>query len=90
VTGPYEIRFTPGARRALERDLPEKVAAAAFEFIVGALAENPHRVGKQLREPLRPLYSARRGEYRVIYRIDDGRVIVEVVSIAHRRDAYRR
>lgn len=90
MTGPaYEVVFTRTARRALEIDLPEKVAAAAFEFIVGALRENPRRVGKPLREPLAPLYSARRGEYRVLYRIVDDRLIIEVVSITHRRDAYR-
>lgn len=85
----YEVVFTRAARRALELEFPEKVAAAAFEFIVGALAENPHRVGKPLREPLAPLFSARRGEYRVLYRIIDHRLVVEVVSITHRRDAYR-
>ena len=85
----YSVRFTPGAKRALTHELPEKVAAAAFEFIMGALSENPHRVGKPLRPPLAPLYSARRGEYRIIYRIDDDRIIIEVVSITHRRDAYR-
>lgn len=86
----YEVVFTRSARRALEYDLPEKVAAAAFEFIVGALRDNPRRVGKPLREPLAPLYSARRGEYRVLYRIVDERLIIDVVSITHRRDAYRR
>jgi mRNA interferase RelE/StbE len=90
VSGPYTVRFTPGAKRALAKELPEKVATAAFEFIMGALADNPHRVGKRLREPLAPLYSARRGDYRVIYRIDDGLIVIEVVSIAHRRDAYHR
>jgi mRNA interferase RelE/StbE len=90
VSGPYEVRFTPGAKRALSHDLPEKVAAAAFEFIMGALAQNPRRVGKQLREPLYPLYAARRGEYRVIYRIDDNLIVIDVISVAHRRDAYRR
>lgn len=90
MTGPYEVVFTRTARRALEQDLPEKVAAAAFEFIMGALRENPRRLGKPLREPLAPLYSARRGEYRVIYRILDERLVVEVVSISHRRDAYHR
>lgn len=90
MTGPYEVRFTPGAKRALSHDLPEKVAAAAYEFIMGALAQNPRRVGKQLREPLYPLYAARRGEYRVIYRIDDHLIVIDVISIAHRRDAYRR
>jgi mRNA interferase RelE/StbE len=90
MTGGYEVVFTRSARRALEHDLPEKVAAAAFEFIVGALCENPRRVGKPLREPLVPLYSARRGEYRVLYRIVDEHLIIEVVSVVHRRDAYRR
>ncbi len=85
----YEVVFTRGARRALEIDLPEKVAAAAFGFIVGVLAENPRRLGKPLREPLAPLFSARRGEYRVLYRIIDHRVVIEIVSITHRRDAYR-
>lgn len=85
----YLIRFSARAQRALAEQLPEKVASAAFEFITGPLAENPHRVGKKLREPLLPLYSARRGEYRVIYDIRETEVIVEVVSVAHRRDAYR-
>lgn len=85
----YEVRFSKSAKRALTQDLPEKVAAAAFEFITGALIENPHRVGKQLKEPLFPLYSARRGDYRVIYRIVEDVVLIEIVSIAHRRDAYR-
>ena len=85
----YSARFSSSARRALSETLPEKVAAAAFEFIMGPLAENPKRVGKQLHEPLFPLYSARRGEYRVIYRVVNSELIVDVVSIAHRRDAYR-
>lgn len=86
----YEIVFTRAARRALEHDLPESVAAAAFEFIVGALRENPHRLGKPLREPLSPLYAARRGDYRVLYRIVDARLVIEVVAVTHRRDVYRR
>ncbi|WP_062518908.1 type II toxin-antitoxin system RelE family toxin [Demequina silvatica] len=90
MSGAYQVVFTGTARRALETGLPEAVAAAAFEFIVGPLASNPRRVGKPLREPLAPLYSARRGDYRVLYRIDDGRIIIEIVTIEHRRDVYRR
>lgn len=85
----YEVRFTRSAKRFLAHDLPEKVAAAAWAFIMGALRDNPHRVGTQLKEPLYPLYSARRGEYRVIYRIVDDRLVIEGVTIAHRRDSYR-
>lgn len=89
MTDRYEVVFTSTARRAVEFDLPEKVATAAFEFIMGALRADPHRVGKPLHEPLAPLYSARRGDYRVIYRIIDARLVIEVVTITHRRDAYR-
>jgi mRNA interferase RelE/StbE len=86
---PHEVVFSRSARRALERELPEKVATAAFEFIMGALRHDPRKVGKPLREPLAPLFAARRGDYRVIYRIIDQRLVIEVVSIVHRRDAYR-
>jgi mRNA interferase RelE/StbE len=85
----YEVRFTRSAKRSLTSELPEKVAAAVWNFIMGDLRDNPQRVGKQLKAPLFPLYSARRGEYRVIYRIVDDLVVVEIVTIAHRRDSYR-
>ncbi len=88
MPGPYEVVFTRSAHRALERELPEKVATAAFEFIMGPLRQDPRRVGKPLREPLAPLFAARRGDYRVIYRIIDQRLVIEVVSVVHRRDAH--
>ena len=69
--------------------LPEAVAFAAHEFVVGALLDNPHRVGKQLRPPLADRHSARRGTYRVIYRINDQQRTVTVLDVAHRQDAYR-
>jgi mRNA interferase RelE/StbE len=85
----YEVRFSQSAKRALSSELPEKVAAAVWNFVMGALRDNPQRVGKQLKAPLFPLYSARRGEYRVIYRIVEDVLVIEVVTIAHRRDSYR-
>ena len=86
---PYVLAITPTARRQLTENLPEAVAAAAYEFITGPLLDNPHRVGKQLRPPLEGRHSARRGTYRVIYRIDDDIHTVTVVDVAHRRNAYR-
>jgi mRNA interferase RelE/StbE len=85
----HVLAITPTARRQLTEHLPEAVAAAAYEFIVGPLLDNPYRVGKQLRPPLDDRHSARRGTYRVIYRIDDHSRTVTVVDVAHRRDAYR-
>ncbi|MGD9954715.1 MAG: type II toxin-antitoxin system RelE/ParE family toxin [Candidatus Nanopelagicales bacterium] len=84
----YTILLSPRARRALDDDLPETVAAACAEFIFGVLAENPQRVGKPLRGELEGAYSARRGEFRVIYTIHDDQVVVRVISIRHRRNAY--
>ena len=86
---PYVLGITPTARRQLTENLPEAVAAAAYEFITGPLLDNPHRVGKQLRPPLQDRHSARRGTYRVIYRIDDDIHTVTVVDVAHRQNAYR-
>jgi mRNA-degrading endonuclease RelE of RelBE toxin-antitoxin system len=85
----YRIAYTRTARRALAERLPGTVAAACVEFIGSALAENPQRVGKPLRAPLEGLYSARRGDFRVIYRIDEADVVVLVVTIQHRRDVYQ-
>ena len=86
---PYDILLAPGARRALTDSLPAGAASAAWEFISGSLARNPHRVGAELRKPFEGLGRARRGEYRVRYRIDDTSHTVIVVDIDHRRDAYR-
>ena len=85
----YTLMITPTARRQLAQHLPESVAFAAHEFIIGALLDNPQRVGKRLHAPLDDRHSARRGTDRVISRIDDAERTVTVVDIAHRRAAYR-
>ncbi len=85
----YELVLTPPAVRSLQTALPEAVAAAVIEFLTGALVENPHRVGKPLRGDLAGIHSARRGTYRVLYRINEEDREVIVVRIQHRSDAYR-
>jgi mRNA-degrading endonuclease RelE of RelBE toxin-antitoxin system len=77
-----------GARRALSEQLPESVAVAVWEFLTGPLVENPRRVGHELIADLAGLWSARRGDYRVVYAIDEAERVVQVLRIAHRRDAY--
>jgi mRNA-degrading endonuclease RelE of RelBE toxin-antitoxin system len=86
---PYELVLTPPAIRAVKAGLPEGVAAAVLEFVTSALVENPHRVGKPLRGDLDGIYSARRGTYRVLYRVNEMKREVVVLRIEHRRDAYR-
>lgn len=84
----YAVVLRPAAVRALQR-MSEKISSACWEFIHGQLADNPHRVGRPLLEPLAPHYSARRGEYRVLYLIEDQQVTVVITSVTHRADAYR-
>ena len=76
------------ARRAVGR-LPEKVAVAVLDFMLGPLVENPHRVGKPLRGDLTGLHSARVGAYRIVYEIGEADHIVRVVFVDHRADVYR-
>jgi mRNA interferase RelE/StbE len=86
--GRYVVIWARPARRGLER-LPEKVAAAAIEFIYGPLADQPRRVGHALRFELAGLHSAARGDHRIIYRIDEKRQEVIIEVIEHRADVYR-
>jgi mRNA interferase RelE/StbE len=85
---PYEVAWTAAAKRALTR-LPEKVGTAVVEFCYGALEENPQRVGKSLKFDLTGLHSARRGDFRVIYRINEVDRRIDVIAIEHRSDVYR-
>jgi mRNA-degrading endonuclease RelE of RelBE toxin-antitoxin system len=89
VTEPYELVVTPPAARALQSGLPEAVATAVIEFLTGALIADSRRVGKPLRGDLAGIHSARRGTYRVLYRINDAAREVVVLRVDHRRDVYR-
>jgi mRNA interferase RelE/StbE len=84
-----EIRFQPAARRAVAGRLPESVAAAVIEFCDQTLAENPHRVGKSLTGPLAGCHGARRGTYRIVYRIDEATRTVHLLDIDHRSEIHR-
>ncbi len=88
MTAPFEVRVTSAARRQLGR-LPAKVAAAVVEFLTLVLPDNPLQLSKPLTGELAGLRSARRGDYRVLIEVDEGRRQVLVVRIAHRSDVYR-
>lgn len=85
---PFDIEWTSSALRSLDR-LPEKIATACVEFVYGGLAENPRRVGRALRFDLEGKHSARRGDFRVVYEIDEPAHVVTVLAIDHRSDIYR-
>jgi mRNA interferase RelE/StbE len=90
VTPPaHRLLVAATAERSLAR-LPESPAAAIVEFTVGALVENPRRVGHPIQRELAGLWAARRGPYRVVYEINDDEKVVTVLRIDHRADVYRR
>ena len=87
--GEYGLVLTPPARRALTGKLPEPVATAVIEFLTTSLIRQPYQVGKPLRDDLAGVWSARRGTYRVLYRIRDDLHEVIILRVEHRRDVYR-
>jgi mRNA interferase RelE/StbE len=87
MTDDFSIRVSASARRQLHR-LPGRVALAIVEFVTVVLPTNPLRLTKPLTGELQGLRSARRGDYRVLVRVDEHAHEVLVVRIAHRADVY--
>jgi mRNA interferase RelE/StbE len=87
---PYRLLVSRTAARQIAEQLTETVAAAVFNFVTSDLLAAPRRVGKPLRGDLAPHFAARRGEYRVVYIVDDDARTVTVIDVRHRRDVYRR
>lgn len=89
MSEPYELVVASPAARAIAEELSEAVAGAVLDFITGPLLDDPRRVGRELRRELLGVWAARRGTYRVLYRIDVDRHEITVIRIDHRGDVYR-
>jgi mRNA interferase RelE/StbE len=87
---PYRLVVSRTAARQIAEQLPETVAVAVFNFVTSDLLTAPRRVGKPLRGDLAPHFAVRRGEYRVVYLIEDDARTVTVIDVRHRRDICRR
>lgn len=85
---PYQVAITAIAAADLER-LPKKIAKACIEFLFGALADDPYQFGTPLRAELEGLHCARRGDYRIIYAINDSGRRLEIVHIDRRSAVYQ-
>jgi mRNA-degrading endonuclease RelE of RelBE toxin-antitoxin system len=84
----WVVRLTRPIRSALEQDLPEAVAWAAYTFITERLVVNAHRVGGALEGLCEGMRSAHLGTYRVVYRIDEESRTVVIVAVRLRGDVY--
>ena len=83
----YRIEFTPSARKQFEK-LPAQVRRRLAPEI-DSLAKEPRPADvKHLAGP-DDLWRIRVGAYRIVYAIEDDRLVVLVVKLGHRRDVYR-
>lgn len=83
----YTITFARSARKELERLDPAMIARILPR--IEALGRNPHPGGcRKLRGGM-ALWRIRIGDYRAVYAIDDARRTVDIITVRHRRDAYR-
>ena len=83
----YRIEVTPAAQRdlkALPRDVLKRVDAKIL-----ALADNPRPFGSRLLRGQERLFRVRVGDYRIVYQIEDDRLVILVVRVRHRGKAYR-
>lgn len=82
---PYQVQIRKTAQKQLDK-LPDDVAETLLDAIE-ALANNPRPNGyKNLKG--RNGYRIRKGDYRIIYDIFDNILVIDVISLGHRRDIY--
>jgi len=83
----YTVLFTREAEKRID-----KLDASIKKIIqkaVDSLAQNPYK-GKPLSHELAGLYSYRTTDYRIIYKIEEGQLIVIVITVGHRREIYKK
>jgi mRNA interferase RelE/StbE len=82
----YDVQLLPAAVRSLRKLPPE--AKRRIQAVIDLLADDP-RPPAATKLVGRPEWRVRSGDYRVLYRADDGVLIVVVVDLGHRREIYR-
>ena len=83
----YEIEIKASAIRELEH-LP-KIIARRVSRAIDSLSSNPLPPGCQKLKGEEGLYRIRVGDYRIVYMINSGRLLIPVMRVAHRKDVYR-
>ncbi|MGW3410523.1 type II toxin-antitoxin system RelE family toxin [Streptomyces sp. NPDC000888] len=86
----YAFEFTAAARRQLRTI--DQTTALRILHALSRLGDDPYRDDADVKKLSGhdDLYRLRVGTYRIAYTIDDGKLIILVVEVGHRRDIYRR
>ena len=87
----YEIRITPYARRSLQKLKKSRTLIERILDAIGALAENPRPHGYKKLSSGRydHLYRIRVGDWRILYAVEEDAVVVVVLDVVRRDQAYR-
>lgn len=84
----YIIEYDVNIEEELRR-LPKAVLEIIRRSIERKLTTDPIAFGKPLRYSLKGYRRLRVGDYRVIYRIVEDKVLVMIIDVAHRKDIYK-
>jgi mRNA interferase RelE/StbE len=85
----YEVRITEAAAKELDA-LPRMKDRQAVTSRILGLAAEPRPPGCVKLSGLEELYRVRQGPYRIVYTIEDDRLVVIVIRVADRKDVYRK
>jgi mRNA interferase RelE/StbE len=83
----FAVEFLPSAARdlaALERSMQRRITRR-----IDQLASDPRGFGSVKLRGAKDIWRSRVGDYRILFRIEDDRLVVLVIKFAHRRDVYR-
>ena len=86
----WQIEFDSEAENDLKkinREMQRRILRYLRERI--ATGKDPRRFGAPLRRELSGLWKYRLGDYRIICRIEDKKVVVYVIRVGHRKDIYK-
>jgi len=84
----WQIEFTPAAARQLKKIGPEN-GRRIIKFLQTNICSDPRSHGKPLKGTLREFWRYRVGDFRVLVRFEEDRLVVLVVNVGHRKEVYR-
>ena len=84
----YVVEFAPAARRQLKK-LDRPIQQRILRRVEKLKGQPRPKTAEKLKGTTEPVYRVREGDYRIIYTIEDDRLIVLVVRIGHRSEVYR-
>jgi mRNA interferase RelE/StbE len=83
----YDVQLSPAAARQLRQFDPQ--ARRRLQAAIELLADDPRPPAAKPLVASGGAWRVRVGDHRVVYDIEDGRLVVLVLAVAHRREVYR-